>query len=397
MPKEALDTPPMDASTASTSKRRRTTQTHGKNDVDVSLDSVDSPVTSPHPSKVSPSAERKSKRRETVAQEEPSPPAKEKGDSSSSSSKSSSTTESKAEEKTSDDKSEGEEKAVSGTSSGKSSEKRAWQLKDFQIGRYLGNGKFGYVYLARENVTGYIVAIKVMFKKQLQGAGVEHQLQREVEIQSHLRHPHIIRLYGYFYDPSRVYLITEFAAKGELYKDLRSQPEGRYTPEVAAKYMRQLCSALEYCHSKGVIHRDIKPENLLLDAHFNVKIADFGWAVHSRKRRTTLCGTLDYLSPEMVEGRDHDQAVDLWSLGVLLYEFLTGAPPFEARGENAAGEDEQKQTYKRILSCKVDFPEDMDEDAQDLISKLLARDPSKRIRPAAMLKHRFLTKWQSEP
>jgi serine/threonine protein kinase len=109
---------------------------------------------------------------------------------------------------------------------------------------------------------------------------------------------------------------------------------------------------------------------LLLDAHFNVKIADFGWAVHSRKRRTTLCGTLDYLSPEMVEGRDHDQAVDLWSLGVLLYEFLTGAPPFEARGENAAGEDEQKQTYKRILSCKVDFPEDMDEDAQDLISKV---------------------------
>jgi len=236
---------------------------------------------------------------------------------------------------------------------------KLWTLDDFQIGRPLGHGKFGWVYIAREKSTKYVVALKVLFKKQLITAGVEHQLKREVEIQSHLRHPHILRLYGYFYDASRVYLITEFAGKGELYKHLQNMPNHTYPPAKAARFMAQLCSALDYCHAKGVIHRDIKPENLLLDSNENIKIADFGWAVHSRKRRTTLCGTLDYLPPEMVAGEDHDNSVDLWSIGILLYEFLVGHPPFES--------EDQKTTYKKILSCKVEFPEDIDEDARDLI------------------------------
>merc|ERR1719272_1071327 len=99
--------------------------------------------------------------------------------------------------------------------------KKEWQLSDFDIGKPLGRGKFGNVYLAREKASKYIVALKVLFKNQLQKAGVEHQLRREIEIQSHLRHPHILRLYGYFYDATRVYLILEFAAKGELYKQLQ--------------------------------------------------------------------------------------------------------------------------------------------------------------------------------
>jgi aurora kinase len=93
-----------------------------------------------------------------------------------------------------------------------------------------------------------------------------------------------------------------------------------------------IAHALRYCHTKHVIHRDIKPENLLLGLHGEVKIADFGWSVHApNSRRRTLCGTIDYLPPEMVEGQDHDHAVDLWSLGVLTYEFLVGRPPFEAK------------------------------------------------------------------
>ncbi len=239
--------------------------------------------------------------------------------------------------------------------------KRTWKLEDFDIGRALGRGKFGYVYLAREKRTKYIVALKVLFKSQLSKAGVEHQLRREVEIQSHLRHPHILRLYGYFYDENRVYLIMEFAANGELYKHLQQQT--KFDEPTTAKYMLQLAKALDYCHSKHVIHRDIKPENILLDSKGDVKIADFGWSVHApQDRRTTLCGTLDYLPPEMIEGKEHDHTVDLWSLGVLMYEFLCGAPPFDAKGHT--------ETYKRICTVDLQFPSHVGAEARDIITKV---------------------------
>ena len=137
-----------------------------------------------------------------------------------------------------------------------SSAKRSWQLSDFDIGKPLGRGKFGNVYLAREKRSHYIVALKVLFKSQLAKAGVEHQLRREIEIQSHLRHNNILRLYGYFYDQSRVYLIIENASRGELYKEL--QRLGRFPEERAAYYVGALAAALHYCHEKNVIHRDIK-------------------------------------------------------------------------------------------------------------------------------------------
>merc|ERR1711962_1989001 len=133
-----------------------------------------------------------------------------------------------------------------------------WKLDDFDIGRPLGKGKFGNVYLAREKKSKYIVALKVLFKSQLQKAQVEHQLRREIEIQSYLRHPNILRLFGYFYDESRVYLILEYAPQGELYRNLQKQEHGRFTEGEAALYIRQMADALSYCHSKEVIHRDIK-------------------------------------------------------------------------------------------------------------------------------------------
>jgi aurora kinase len=245
-----------------------------------------------------------------------------------------------------------------------------WSLRDFEIGKPLGRGKFGKVYLAREKRSKYIVALKVLRKSQLLKAGVEHQLRREIEIQSHLRHRNILRLYGYFYDEKNIYLILEYSPGGELYKKLISR--GRFPEKVAAKYISDLAQALNFCHSKHVIHRDIKPENLLIGAQGEVKIADFGWSVHApTSRRNTLCGTLDYLPPEMVEGREHDEMVDVWSLGVLLYEFLVGHPPFEAEGHNA--------TYRRISRVDLRFPPGVPSDAQDLISKLLRKDPRQRM------------------
>ena len=136
----------------------------------------------------------------------------------------------------------------------KGDEKNRWQLSDFEIGRPLGKGKFGNVYLAREKRSKFIVALKVLFKSQLQKAHVEHQLRREIEIQSHLRHPHVLRMFGYFYDETRVYLILEFAPRGEMYKALQKQPEGKFDEKRTAKYVYQLADALVYCHSKKVTH-----------------------------------------------------------------------------------------------------------------------------------------------
>lgn len=134
--------------------------------------------------------------------------------------------------------------------------KKRWELGDFDIGRPLGKGKFGHVYLAREKSQKVVCALKVLFKQQLVKAKVDHQLRRETEIQSHLRHPNILRLYAYFYDDTRIYMVLEYAEKGELYKIL--QQEKTFGEEKTARYIKALGSALAYCHKMGVIHRDIK-------------------------------------------------------------------------------------------------------------------------------------------
>ncbi|CAO2627091.1 Zinc finger protein 264 [Lemmus lemmus] len=220
------------------------------------------------------------------------------------------------------------------------STRRPFTIDDFEIGRPLGKGKFGNVYLARLKENHFIVALKVLFKSQIEKEGLEHQLRREVEIQAHLQHPNILRLYNYFHDARRVYLILEYAPRGELYKEL--QRNHVLDEQRAATIIEELADALTYCHEKKVIHRDIKPENLLLGLRGEVKIADFGWSVHTPSlRRDTMCGTLDYLPPEMIEGRTYDEKVDLWCIGVLCYELLVGNPPFESSTHN--------ETYKRIL------------------------------------------------
>lgn len=258
-----------------------------------------------------------------------------------------------------------------------------WKLEDFEIGRPLGKGKFGNVYLAREKRSKYIIALKVLFKSQLQKAGVEHQLRREIEIQSHLRHVNVLRMFGYFYDETRVYLILEFAPRGEMYKILQKQQGGCFNEVKSAKYVRQLADALKYCHSKKVIHRDIKPENLLLDLKGDLKIADFGWSVHATSsRRGTMCGTLDYLPPEMVEGSYHDEKVDLWALGVLCYEFLAGKPPFETETHN--------ETYSRITKVDIHWPKHFTPGAKDLIGKLLRKNPADRLPLEQVLQHPWI-------
>jgi len=270
---------------------------------------------------------------------------------------------------------------------------KKWSLDDFEIRKEpLGNGQFGTVFLAREKKTKFVVALKRLNIKQLADADLEHQLRREVEIMANLRHPNILRLYGHFHTKKEVYLILEFAAQGELFKMINPEEDGPACPfdeERSAKYIYQLASALEYCHSKHVIHRDIKLENLLVGLKGELKLADFGWAVHTPKmRRKTFCGTLDYLSPEIVLSQTYNEKVDAWALGILLFEFLTGEPPFLS--------DTQTKTFSRIMKAQPDFPEHISDGARDVITKLLVKDPAQRMTLAQLKEHPWMKQHNPE-
>ncbi|XP_034485845.1 serine/threonine-protein kinase Aurora-2 isoform X1 [Drosophila innubila] len=269
-------------------------------------------------------------------------------------------------------KSNSTDKEKSETATSTTKPKKTWALSNFDIGRQLGRGKFGNVYLAREKESQFVVALKVLFKRQIGETNVEHQVRREIEIQSHLRHPHILRLYAYFHDDARIYLILEYAPQGTLFSALQAQPLKRFDDRQSATYIKSLCSALLYLHERDIIHRDIKPENLLLGHKGVLKIADFGWSVHEpNSMRMTLCGTVDYLPPEMVLNKPHTKNVDLWSLGVLCFELLVGHAPFFSKN--------YEETYKKILKVDYKLPEHVSKAAAHLISKLLVLNPQHRL------------------
>uniref|UniRef100_A0A6U1X1I1 Aurora kinase n=1 Tax=Vannella robusta TaxID=1487602 RepID=A0A6U1X1I1_9EUKA len=260
-----------------------------------------------------------------------------------------------------------------------------WTLDDFEIGKRLGRGKFGRVYLAREKKSKYLVALKLIYKAEIMRYGFERQVRREIEIQSQLLHPNILRLFGYFYDEDRIYLILEYAAQGELFAKL--QAEEYFDEETSAHYMKQLANALHYCHKKHVIHRDIKPENILIGYNGEMKLSDFGWSVHATSRRSTMCGTPDYIPPEMWTGNDHDFTVDAWALGILLYEFLTGRTPFYGESKD--------ETQRKVKRCEIRWPRDVrvGSEAKDLVARLVVYNPVDRMKVIDIADHPFITKY----
>ena len=159
--------------------------------------------------------------------------------------------------------------------------------------------------------------------------------------------------------------------------------EGRFNEKIAAQYLRECIAAVQYLHSlePPIIHRDIKPENILLDSNGVVKLADFGWSNYfdDDNRRLTYCGTPEYLAPEMIKQSGHDKALDVWNLGVLLFELLTGSPPFEGSS--------QSDLFSNILALKIKWPKGFSGIAKDLISKLLKIDPKNRIPVGEITEH----------
>lgn len=189
-------------------------------------------------------------------------------------------------------------------------------------------------------------------------------------MQRALKHENILRLYKHFEDADTVYLLLEYCAKGELYQLLRTRRGRRFPEDMARHYFAQVTRGLQYLHSQCIVHRDLKPENLLVTHDDVLKIADFGWCAVSTVTRTTFCGTLDYLAPEMIQGKGHNHTLDIWSLGVLLYEMLVGRPPFQSTNHLTL--------IAKILATELKFPTSVPSAVRDLVKRLLQHEPSSR-------------------
>lgn len=261
--------------------------------------------------------------------------------------------------------------------------------KDLEFEQPLGKGFFGEVWRARVRQVGAdrpLVAVKRIRLAHAAQHGMTDQLQREIGILYSLQHPRCIRLYSHFDHNGSTYLVLEYASGGTLWQKLSKA--GRFYPRKAAHYFAETCEALCYLHGlpEKVVHRDIKPENILLDGEDHVKLADFGWAhaMQSDKLKT-FCGTLEYLPPEMLRNSGHDQSVDMWNMGVLLFELTTGLSPFRAV--------DKETTCRLILRAVLKYPAGLDSDARDLISQLCRKRPSERPSASKALEHCFVAKF----
>lgn len=259
---------------------------------------------------------------------------------------------------------------------------------ELKFKRRLGRGYFGEVWqcvwspAGQKEQTFAVKKVPISIVKQHK---LTQQLDREIEISKASKHPHIIEAFFDFRDNKYVYMGMEFAEGGGMFDKLSKC--GKFGMAVAAQYFYEMCDALDYMHSLNppVIHRDIKPENILLDKGGHVKLADFGWSnIMTEALRGTFCGTPDYLAPEMIRGEGHNESLDMWEMGVLLYEMTIGKSPF--------GASTQEQTCKLILKVDLRFPSTTHPDVQDLIVKLCKLKPKDRLTAKQAKQHKFVTK-----
>ncbi|KAI8335465.1 kinase-like domain-containing protein [Chlamydoabsidia padenii] len=265
-----------------------------------------------------------------------------------------------------------------------SPKRKAIGKDDFTSLCVLGRGAFGKVHLVRHDKSQQLYAMKILKKASLIVQGKQaNQLKTERQILEEVRHPFIVKLYYAFQTSDELHMVLEYAVGGELFRHLTH--EGMFSEPMARFYAAELVLALEHLHSLGIVYRDLKPENCLLDAQGHVILTDFGLSKVSMDGKTsTICGTVEYMSPEVLMGLEYDHVVDWWSLGILIYDMLTGSPPFTGS---------RKKTMDAILSKKIHMPYYFTSDAKDLLSKLLRKNPNARLGAKNTVRqHRFFAK-----
>ncbi|KAJ7382291.1 3-phosphoinositide dependent protein kinase-1 [Desmophyllum pertusum] len=247
--------------------------------------------------------------------------------------------------------------------------------EDFKFGKVLGEGSFSTVYVVRELSTGKEYAMKVLEKRHMIREKKVQYVSREKEVLSKLNHPFFVRLYFTFQDKEKLYFGLSYAKKGELLPYIVKL--GSFDLKCTRFYSAEVVSALDHLHGLGIIHRDLKPENILLDADMHIKITDFGTAKlfigneANEKGRNSFVGTAQYVSPELLTDKRANKSSDLWALGCIIYQLLSGLPPFRAGNEY--------QIFKKIISLEYEFPSGFHEVPKGLVQSLLVLDPTKRI------------------
>lgn len=258
-------------------------------------------------------------------------------------------------------------------------------IEDFKVQELLGKGGFACVYRALCLATGQEVAIKMIDKKLMKTSGMVARVINEVEIHWQLKHPSIVELYNYFEDANYVYLIMEMCHNGEINRYLKKT--GRPVGQNEARHiMTQVVKGVLYLHSHGIIHRDLSLGNILLTREMDAKIGDFGLAARltmPNEKHYTMCGTPNYISPEIATRGPHGLESDVWSLGCMLYTLIVGSPPFDTEAV--------KSTLNRVVLADYDLPCDLSSEAKDLITQLLKKNPGDRITLSGILDHPFMT------
>jgi serine/threonine protein kinase len=239
---------------------------------------------------------------------------------------------------------------------------------DFVLGKTLGTGAFGRVRFVTHKATNNFYALKTLKKASIIKMKQVDHIVSEKNILVTLKHPLIVNMWGSFHDQRYIYMLLEYIVGGEFFTHLRKA--GRFDNELSCFYGAQIAAIFEYCHSKNIVYRDLKPENILINADGYVKLTDFGFAKVIEHRTYTLCGTPEYIAPEVLLNKGHGKPVDWWTLGILIYEMIVGYPPFV--------DEDPMGIYQKILSGKIVFPKMFDKNAKGLVKKLLTADLGKR-------------------
>ncbi|XP_038273315.1 ribosomal protein S6 kinase alpha-6 isoform X2 [Dermochelys coriacea] len=244
----------------------------------------------------------------------------------------------------------------------------------FELLKVLGQGSFGKVFLVRKIIgpdAEQLYAMKVLKKASLKVRDrVRTKMERDILVE--VNHPFIVKLHYAFQTEGKLYLILDFLRGGDVFT--RLSKEVMFTEEDVKFYLAELALALDHLHSLGIVYRDLKPENILLDEAGHIKLTDFGLSkesVDQEKKAYSFCGTVEYMAPEVVNRRGHNQSADWWSFGVLMFEMLTGTLPFQGKDRN--------ETMNMILKAKLGMPQFLSPEAQSLLRMLFKRNPSNRL------------------